>query len=150
MRFLDRIFKLETISGAGICPVYLHRWTLLRLGRWCKVYLHHFSANDWSVDYHNHPKRFTVFGLWGGYTEHVYNPVTRKVRRQRFRAPWVRTFPPSHAHRIVMEEYEHAWTLVVIGPTRQEWGFYRTDRAGIWIPWRRYVYGPHGAARKDC
>lgn len=77
MKLLDRILRLEEINGAGTCPTYLYRWTLLRLKNGIGVYLHHFVGNDWSRDLHDHPKRFISVGLWGGYTEE-----TQAGRRQ--------------------------------------------------------------------
>ena len=45
-RLLAHWFERESIGGDGMCPTYLWRWTLLRLGQRA-VYLHHFVGDDW-------------------------------------------------------------------------------------------------------
>ncbi len=147
-RLVDRVFRLETVSGDGICPVYLYRWTLVHLGRLGRVYLHKFVGNDWSLDAHDHPKRFTSIGLRGRYVEHVFRPDlwTGRWSSRVFTAPWFRTFRLTHAHRITMTPGETCWTLCIVGPVRREWGFFHPHE---WIPWHRYVWGP-GRDRKDC
>lgn len=71
--WFDRVFRMEEINGAERCPTYLYRWTLLKF-RGRGVYLHHFVGDDWSLDLHDHPKRFISIGLWGKYLETVPAP----------------------------------------------------------------------------
>ena len=131
MRLLDRLFgRAEEINGAGRCPTYLWRWTVLRTP-WGKVYVHKFTGSDWSRDLHDHPKRFISFGLWGSYLEET------KVGFKRYRAPWIRTFPAEHAHRL-STPWGPCWTLVVALRTVREWGFWHHS---AWIQWERYVKG---------
>lgn len=129
---LDRLYgAAEEINGHHRCETYLFRWTLLR-ARWGKVYLHKFVGDDWSLDLHDHPKRFWSIGLWGSYLE-----TTSAVER-RFRAPWIRTFPASHRHRLTTP-WGHCWTLIIVGLSERDWGFWH---GGRFIPWRDYVDGP--------
>jgi len=139
-RFIDWWFMLEEINGHGVCPTYLLRWTLLTTW-WFKVYLHHFVGDDWSRDLHDHPKRFVSIGLRGRYIEET--PVSSRT----FTAPWIRTFPAEHVHRIRLFENEDCWTLVAVFKTVRAWGFWH---AGNWIPWRDYVYGPEADKMKSC
>jgi hypothetical protein len=131
--FWDRVFRKEEINGHGACPTYLYRWTLLRLGP-IAVYLHHFVGDDWSRDFHDHPKRFITIGLWGRYREETPAlwPFKGKGIHD-YRAPWIRTFPAEHQHRIIAR---NCWTLVIVGPKVREWGFWHR---GSFIPWRQYV-----------
>lgn len=173
MSILRRWFPLEEINGHGACPTYLYRWTLLRLGP-IAVYLHHFVGDDWSLDLHDHPKRFVSIGLKGGYIEETPDTVwpTGAVvghTRRPFNAPWIRTFPAEHRHRILMfrkhgfnsrredNPLMDCWTLVIVGPKVREWGFWHraahdevvaafeeSATWGLewmyrWIPWREYV-----------
>jgi len=131
MRLLSRLFSYEEINGGNRCPTYLHRWTLFRAFG-CGVYLHRFVADDWSLDLHDHPKRFVSIGLAGEYTEHT--PKRTRI----FRAPWLRTFPASHAHRITLRPGVECWTLVIVLRAARPWGFWH---AGTWIHWREYVRG---------
>ena len=142
---LNRIFLKKSISGCGEAGIseedietsYMHRWRLLSLPRKRKLYLHHFFGDDWSKDFHNHPKAFISIGLWGSYIEHRLielasgKPV---VRKKEYKAPWIRRFGPDHAHRV--ETPRSCWTLVYVGPHVQPWGFFRL---GKWIPYKTYL-----------
>ena len=138
---LGRLFTRESIDGHGTCPPYLYRWHLLKVGKWCSVYLHHFVGDDWSSDMHDHPKRFVSIGLKGEYLEETPG------RAHRYKAPWIRSFPARWIHRIRARD---CWTLVFVGPASREWGFWHffqpnTHMFGYtsgwgWIPWEPYVH----------
>lgn len=120
----------EEINGANRCPTYLWRWHVASaLG--CRLYLHRFTGDDWSEDFHDHPKRFISIGLWGSYLE------LTPTGERRFRAPWVRSFPATHQHRILVRGGE-CWTLVLVLKTVREWGFWHEGR---WIQWHEYTRG---------
>ena len=138
--------KYEAINGDGICPVYLHRWTLIKTNSF-SVYLHHFVGNDWSIDPHDHPKTFTSIGLWGEYIEDDFTVLDNPVSRL-FKAPWFRIFPPEYRHRIKMTNKKSCWTLCIVGKPKREWGFWY--KCKIFIPWDAYVRGGPGKERKDC
>ena len=152
---ITRLFGApEEINGAERCPTYLYRWIVLST-RWFKVYLHRFVADDWSRDLHDHPKRFISIGLWGRYVEH--GPAGR---RREYRAPWVRTFPAAHIHRITLPAGD-CWTLIIVGRAVREWGFWHEEPAPWfvdrrqakhwrWIPWHVYVRSLAADDRKAC
>jgi len=143
-RLLNRLCFYETMSGAGRCPVYLERWTLFY--RWgYGVYLHHFIGDDWAADPHDHPRRFITIGLRGWYWEDVYDADGRLIEQRRYSAPWVRSFPANHLHRVRASECGNCWTLVIVLKKSRPWGFVQD---GIWIPFRDYVFG--GNSRTDC
>jgi hypothetical protein len=147
MKFLNRLFKLEEINGAERCPTYLYRWTLARIGPYA-VYLHHFVGDDWSLDLHDHPKRFVSVGLKGRYLEETpHDGSTIMTQSRVYRAPWVRTFPADHIHRLRMIDGGDCWTLVVTLKATRGWGFWHLGR---FIPWRQYVEGPEADRRKAC
>lgn len=137
---LNKLFVCEEINGANRCPTYLYRWRLFR--RWgCSVYLHRFVADDWSLDQHDHPKRFFSVGLCGKYTEHT--PRGDKT----YRAPWIRTFPAEHIHRITLPPGQECWTLAMVFAASRPWGFWHD---GKWIGWREYVTGEVADQMKAC
>ena len=140
MNWLNRIFRMEEINGANTCPTYLYRWTLLRLFG-CGLYLHHFVGDDWSLDLHDHPKRFISIGLWGRYIEESGG------RETLWKAPWARSFPAVHAHRLRMVDGGQCWTLVIVLRNSRPWGFWHQ---GAWVPWRQYVGSADAARRKSC
>jgi hypothetical protein len=150
--YSGKIFGYETMSGHGQCPVYLERWTLANLFG-CAVYLHHFLGDDWATDPHDHPRRFVSIGLWGWYYEDVYirsmdlkgKPESKWFTTTKYKAPWIRTFPAEHLHRVRAAECGNTWTLVIVLPKSRGWGFVQD---GIWIPFKEYVFG--GKARKNC
>jgi hypothetical protein len=145
-RLLDRFCAYESMSGNGACPVYLERWTLLEL-LGCGLYLHHFLGDDWAIDPHDHPRRFISIGLWGWYYEDVYDCVGNidLGRSRRYRAPWLRSFPAEHLHRVRAAECGNVWTLVLVLRKSRPWGFVQ---GADWIPFRSYVFG--GKSRKSC
>lgn len=170
--WITRLFgAAEEINGGGRCPTYLYRWTVARLPFGYKVYLHHFVGDDWSLDFHDHPKRFISIGLSGWYEEHT--PVTDAelaelseiIQRMgasqpdvsleledpicivRHTAPWIRTFPAEWKHRICTPSGS-CWTLVIVGAPSREWGFWNK---GKFIHWRKYVTTDEPAdSRKSC
>ena len=157
MKILDRLFgKAEEINGRERCPTYLYRWTVAKW-RGRGIYLHHFVGDDWSRDLHDHPKRFISIGLKGGYVEWV--PCTKCeppccFENQRvYNAPWIRTFPAEHIHRLTMFR-EHptgsvkdCWTLVIVLKPVRQWGFWHL---GKFIGWREYVNSETADRMKAC
>jgi hypothetical protein len=127
---LSRVFKCEEINGNHRCPTYLYGWVIFHT-RWLGIYLHHFVGDDWSLDLHDHPKRFVSIGISGGYTETT--PHGSKV----YRAPWVRSFPADHAHRLILNGRD-CWTVALTFRAVRPWGFWH---GGKWIPWKEYVVG---------
>lgn len=131
----------EEINGRHRCPTYLYRWFLCST-RWFKAYLHHFVGDDWSLDLHDHPKRFISIGLWGWYIEEIPYPGNSEWGalgsiRKTYRAPWIRSFPATHIHRLSVP-HKNCWTIVIVLKTVREWGFWHSGR---FIPWRSYVDG---------
>ena len=155
MRLIDRWFKREEMDGDGRCATYLVRWTLLKLWGGIGLYLHHFVGDDWSLDLHDHPKRFISVGLKGSYREATPTPATScdaaalltGVTWRTYRAPWVRTFPAEHIHRIELIDGRPCWTLVLVLRTVRPWGFWHQRR---WIQWRTYVGSEAATKMKSC
>jgi hypothetical protein len=161
-RLLTHLFgKPEEINGGNRCPTYLYRWAILprwlssRIGK-VNVYLHRFVGDDWALDLHDHPKRFISIGLWGSYVEHTTWPADGERflssvddhRRVVYRAPWFRTFPARHIHRLTGPTPDRpCWTLVIVGREVRSWGFWNL---GQFIPWKRYVTSSTADERKAC
>ena len=148
-RLLSRLFKREEINGHERCPAYMYRWTLFqpRTPRWLwrgfGIYVHKFVGDDWTRDMHDHPKRFISIGLVGRYIEvtprgtvPATDPDPVFLKRELFAAPWIRSFPATHIHRLELVDGRPCWTLVIVLRTVREWGFWPRGR---WMPWRQYV-----------
>ena len=144
-RWIDKAFRLEEINGRDRCPTYLYRWTLLKVGAY-SLYVHHFVGDDWSLDLHDHPKRFISIGLKGWYVETTPCPDCAQNHRRVYRAPWIRTFPAEHRHRIQTPSGS-CWTLVITLKSTRGWGFWHL---GKFIPWRTYVESETADSRKAC
>jgi hypothetical protein len=136
-RLLNFLFgQPEEINGGERCGTYLYRWQIFkRLGR--GLYLHHFVGDDWSFDLHDHPRSFISIGLVGKYREEM--PNGERI----YRAPWFRSFPANHIHRISMIDGGQCWTIVVVLKSTRPWGFWHK---GQFIGWREYVYTKGGPA----
>lgn len=155
---LDRLFgNAEEINGHNRCATYLYRWTMIKAGKLFSLYLHHFVGNDWSLDFHDHPKRFISIGLKGQYWEDVpvdkkgYDDfrLTRGCYSKAWIAPWIRSFPANHIHRLRVP-YKNTWTLVIVLRPVREWGFWHR---GEFIHWKSYVKGDASNiadSMKDC
>ena len=120
--FIDRLFRMEGINGG-------YRWRLARVG-WLRIYLHHFVTDDWLGDMHDHVARRISIGLFGKYREET--PGGACI----YRAPWVRSFPASHIHRITMVDHGSCWTIMISLKPVRTWGFWTS--AG-WKPWNEYL-----------
>lgn len=144
-RIRDAFARLpvEEINGGNRCPTYLYRWELLSvLGGRTRVYLHKFVGDDWALDLHDHPKRFWSIGIAGRYTEHRADGSTHK-----YRAPWIRSFPALHRHRLSgPTPAAPCWTVVIVGAPIRDWGFWQD---GHFVLWRHYV-APGSNARTTC
>lgn len=155
-RWIDRVFEREEMDGDGLCATYLVRWTLLKLPGRRGIYLHHFVGDDWSRDLHDHPKRFISIGLWGAYLEETFLPGAKECPCENrnehlvgsvYRAPWIRTFPAEHTHRIRLIDGRPCWTLVIVLKTVRPWGFWHR---GHWVHWRKYVTSDTARQMKSC
>jgi hypothetical protein len=146
-KFLTRLFgQPEEINGGNRCPTYLFRWTLFQWRGRCSIYLHHFVNDDWSRDLHDHPKRFISIGLRGWYLEYTPSDPWEDAcypepKVTRYSAPWIRTFPATHIHRLTVPS-KSCWTLVIVLKPVREWGFWHLGR---FIPWKSYVRGEDAA-----
>lgn len=148
MKILSKLFgQVEEINGRERCPTYLFRWTLLKRKNW-SVYLHHFVGDDWSLDLHDHPKRFISVGLWGWYYEFTPCPdsLAGCEHGKRFNAPWIRSFPAEHIHRLEVPS-KNCWTLVIVLKATRSWGFWHRGR---FIGWREYVGSEIADKMKAC
>jgi hypothetical protein len=159
MKLLNMLFgKPEEINGAERCPTYLFRWTVAKW-RGRGIYIHHFVGDDWSLDLHDHPKRFVSIGLKGWYVEYTPNSNIVGLGEQFaiFNAPWVRSFPAEHIHRLKMfrsggtngtpEIIHGCWTLVIVCKPTRSWGFWHL---GSFIPWKEYVESDTATEMKAC
>lgn len=140
-RWLTRLFPCTLLDGGGRCP-YLRRWLLWSLGgpHGRRLYLHHFLGDDWSLDLHDHSSRFVSIGLRGSYDEYLPDRV------RRWRAPWIRTFPAAHQHRLVLVK-RPVWTLVYQAPTARVSQFWHQGEP---ITAGKYRNSPIADARKSC
>lgn len=129
------------IIGPLACPI-LGRRTLVDFGpKVGKVLWHRFLPNASDKDQHDHPRSFLTIMLRGSYLDISLAKVEEREHSHRLgvvydevRAPAVRFRPATHAH-ITKVGPKGATTLVIMGPLRREWGFWRDKK---WWPWRDY------------
>ena len=121
---------------------YLTRWRLFPANRWCNVHLHRFDSPDkLNLGLHDHPYDFLAVTLRGTGLEVTrlgdVKPVGGKLafRTLPIYEPLkrVRTYRAEDTHAII--EVDGLWTLVVHGPRRRTWGFWRD---GIFTPHTAY------------
>lgn len=107
--------------------------------RW-GLYLHHFHASDDGAELHNHPWKWAVsLVLKGGYSEErCYGCKAYYVLRRAVK-PWRLNFLRGDTfHRVDLRPGQDAWTLFLVGPITQSWGFW--DR-NTWkfTPWKTFL-----------
>lgn len=119
------------------------------------LYLHHFHRGDDGAELHNHPWKWAVsLILKGGYSEERRVPVDdrnwmhasghRVVRRDVL--PWTLNFLRGEDfHRADMLvtraaafDDRGAWTLFLVGPIVQSWGFWDRE-TGRFTPWKKFL-----------
>lgn len=93
---------------------YLKRWFILRT-KWVQVYVHNICRSDPDSDMHDHPWSFISVILWGGYLEHTPEGSFQRS------APQILYRPAGSPHRLELNR--GAWTFIVVGRERREWGF---------------------------
>jgi hypothetical protein len=113
-------------------------------GRW--FFNRHYPNTPWGQNAcEGEAKRMNAAGRvpW---QDSEFRPA-RATTSRIFRAPWIRTFPADHIHRLSLIDRRPCWTLVVVLRTVRPWGFWH---AGEWIPWRQYVNSELATRMKNC
>ena len=118
---------------------YLDRLRLIETPLFA-VYLHHIHREDRDPDPHDHPWAFISLILSGSYIERVWpdkrDPAKRYLRyHPRF---CFGRLGRRAAHMITTVQMP-LWTLVVTGPRRGGWGFWKD---GEFVPWQEYIGDP--------
>jgi hypothetical protein len=116
---------------------YLDRLEMLKTPLF-GLYLHHIHREDREADPHDHPWGFASVVLSGAYQENVW-PDKRDAGCyfRRARPRWsLRRIGRGGAH-IITSVTVPLWTLVLTGPHRGEWGFWRD---GQFTRWQDYQY----------
>lgn len=113
--------------------------------------LHNFKGPDGDRNPHNHPWKWAVsIILSGSYTEErtdvndyvtvtnidgtprkVFNKTTRRVR-------WFNRLNENTYHRVT-QLHGNVWTLFIVGPKIQSWGFLHDDSNGEHEDWKPYL-----------
>lgn len=115
----------DFVIGPHDAP-YLRRWWIIPRNRWFNVYLHQILKSDDDRALHDHPWINISILLAGSYRE--ITPRGEFIRR---RGSVVFRRSVS-AHRLVIEEGGHAWSLFITGPRIREWGFHCPKGWRLW------------------
>ncbi len=139
-------FKADVLREPDGTP-YMSRWVFQT--PWFGLRLHKIWKSDSGRDFHDHPFAYTSFILSGGYVEE--RPCARWGQGAvwgRFACDqcgetptYVEQFKPGSVvrreayslHRLKLTK--PAWTFVVTGPYKREWGF--MTQTG-WVPAKLY------------
>lgn len=143
------VLTKEVITGNGPAnrgvPM-LTRYRLIQTPAF-GLYVHHWHRPDADRDVHDHPWRFATLVLRGGYTEILAdNPAGGRVadRLARRRPFSLHVMPRDRAHRVIAVR-PSTWTLLLVGPKRQDWGFY-VPNVPLLANRGRNAYGRHFVA----
>lgn len=124
---------------------YMERYWLIKRRWWLpfSIRVHHILRSDDDRHLHDHPWLNISIVLRGGYFEVTpktqicnctpLDPVWRKRGSIVFRLP-------STRHRLVVQPGDDVWSLFIMGPKVQDWGFYLDD--GSKVLWQDYGQAP--------
>lgn len=87
---------------------------------WFGVQLHKWYRPDSDRDLHNHPRWFATYILRGGYIEETRERPSERT----WRLGSVHSVHLTDRHKVVHLLRVPTWTLVIVGPSRQRWGFF--------------------------
>ncbi len=113
---------------------YLRRWWVLPRNPWFNVYLHRINASDDDRALHDHPWWNVSIILRGRYLEVVRRRAGLVARMRNAGSMVFRR--GRTAHRLEVQDGEHAWTLFITGPRIREWGFHCPQG---WRHWREFT-----------
>jgi len=120
-----------TYRSDRIAHDYMRRWVLFT--PWGMLRLHHIMRSDSREHHHDHPMDFMSFILWGGYIEYRPDQPPRT-----FRPGSINTRKAEDLHSLELLG-KSAWTFVIAGPVRRQWGFATEDgwiKAGEYDAWK--------------
>lgn len=157
-KIMNKIFKKEDIMrNEG--EIYLRRWTLLRTGKSkflkifglddIRIYIHKFMSSDHTRCLHDHPNDLISFIFWNGYDEEYWDNKEKISKFATYKAPCLRKFPASHAHRVDLLNNKPAWSLVFMYKKTRNWGFWLTNtknKKRKWVNSEKYYkeFGGNG------
>lgn len=103
-----------------------------------RVYLHHFHRPDGDRNLHNHPWRWAASLLLSGSYDEERLAVPEVEGCLETQVRHVRRFNylTDQDYHAVKKLHGDVWTLFVIGPSKQDWGFL-TDKGHV--SWREYL-----------
>ncbi len=109
------------------------------------VFLHRFWKSDQDRYPHNHPWKFSFsIILFGGYTEHRYNPNNRKWTQRKLKPGSINIIRDTDFHYVTLtDEDKGCWSLFFAfghkeSKAGEEWGFQNTDEDRF-IGWKEYL-----------
>lgn len=110
---------------------YMRRWMLKT--PWFMLRLHHILRGDADGEFHDHPMDFVSLILSGGYVEHELSTCGEQISP---RLPGQLVFRRAEdLHWLELAPGRTAWTLLLTGPFRRQWGFSTEDG---WVPASEY------------
>ena len=122
---------------------YLERWWIIPRNHVFNIYLHKINKSDDDRALHDHPWVNASVLLNGSYVE--VTPTEPGLLRVEGDVVLRRAVA---AHRLVVPDRRHVWSLFLTGPNIRTWGFHCPQG---WIPWREFCEPTNkGQIGKGC
>lgn len=134
--WVDDLIAKAKLTPYEHLPGYMNRYWLTKPpGEGdCAARIHEILRSDNDRHLHDHPWDYTTIILRNGYFEDHYKDG--ELVRSGFYGPGtVLQRKAGDAHRLVLP-YGPVWTLFIMGPWQQVWGFLTP---GGKIPWSEYL-----------
>jgi hypothetical protein len=142
-----KLFQRHDIQDMFEPVIYLRRYILVETP-WFALYLHKINRPDADRAMHDHPWNFSTFILKGGYLERVpnINPPFEIVDNGKYiTRKWTRgslhTIRLNQFHTIHELLRVPTWSLMLVGPRKQNWGFLTKDG---WVDHVTYISNRRG------
>jgi|ERR1700744_3938724 len=124
-------------------PGYMERDWLVPYNGQFGMRIHHILRDDHDRAFHDHPWTNTSVVLLGGYWELMPENPDQPPEHDTFLFSKVWRKPgdvvqrkATDRHRLVLPEGETAYSMFIMGPWEQDWGFY-TPTGKVY--WREYL-----------
>lgn len=124
---------------------YMNRWWVAPYedGKPVGIRVHHILRSDTDDVMHDHPWSSISIPLDGGYWEQM--PLDQgqppALDAEHFVKVWrapgsIVSRKATDRHRIILPADQTCWSLFIMGPREQDWGFYTPDGK---VYWREYL-----------
>lgn len=127
------------------------------IGRFIGIRVHKILRSDLERHLHDHPGWFAAWIMIGSYTEVMPQRQGQSGLCDQFDCNLVRvrreqgaiySHKATDRHRLILDDHSHVWTLFIMGPKRNPWGFYTQLGKVYWRHYERFLQAESNEERR--